>query len=49
MIGCSDIDECVTETDESDDDATYANNVGNYTCAFYLSFEVSGRTCEDIK
>ena len=41
----TDIDECLLDTDDCDDDATCINFPGSYTCACLPGFRASGSDC----
>lgn len=45
---CSDINECVVESDLCHDDADCNNTVGSYSCACHEGFEGNGFICNDV-
>lgn len=45
---CTDIDECMTQTDNCDENATCTNTIGSFTCECNAGWEGNGTTCTDI-
>ena len=42
---CADVDECMLELDDCDQDAECTNTIGNYTCACNTGFTGDGFSC----
>ncbi|XP_078686179.1 uncharacterized protein LOC144918925 isoform X3 [Branchiostoma floridae x Branchiostoma belcheri] len=45
---CTDINECETDTDNCDDDATCGNTIGSFTCTCNPGYTGDGVNCDDV-
>ena len=45
---CIDANECISNTDDCDDNATCDNTDGSFTCSCNKGFEGNGQYCSDV-
>jgi len=47
-LSCADVNECGTDTDDCDENATCTNEPGSFACACNAGFTGDGTTCADV-